>query len=30
MSFTPSDGKLKDDRRWTPEFALAAGLFISP
>jgi PAS domain S-box-containing protein len=29
LSFTPSDGTLKEDRRWTPEFALAAGLFIS-
>ncbi len=29
VSFTPSDAKLRIDRQWTPEFALAAGLFIS-
>ncbi len=29
VSFTPTDSKLRVDRQWTPEFALAAGLFIS-
>ena len=29
VSFTPTDATLRDQRRWTPEFALAAGLFIS-
>jgi len=29
VSFTPSDAVLEQTRQWTPEFALAAGLFIS-
>ena len=29
VGFTPSDATLQVDRRWMPEFALAAGVFIS-